>query len=392
MQNTVNLNLKKPDQNDFVNIGDINDNMDTLDAEVAKKYVKPLAGIPFLDLDSATQAALKKAETALQTVTKSSVGLGNVDNTSDVNKPVSTAQQVALDKKANLASPSLTGTPTAPTAAESTNTQQIATTAFVNRAVKTHQADLASHGLYGTATGTNTLAMAVTLDSSVTSYPTGMLVAFKNTSANTGAVSLNINSLGAKSIKKANGNNLVSGNLKAGGVYQVRYDGSNFILLGEGGEYGTAVASDVLTGKTIGTDNGLVTGTMPNRETFNLPLGASVPAGYYSGGTVPNGKRWTSGILTSSVGTNVFSNTDGNSLSSPYVTLTSLAFTPSKIILKHNSLGLTIWSYDDLYYRSPSERANVMTHKGMWYRVSYTTPMNIPVTYTNTNYEWIAYE
>lgn len=141
MQNTVNLNLKKPDQNDFVNIGDINDNMDILDAEVAKKYVKPLAGIPSLDLDSATQAALKKAETALQTVTKSSVGLGNVDNTSDVNKPVSTAQQVALDKKANLASPSLTGTPTAPTAAESTNTQQIATTAFVDRAVKTHQAE-----------------------------------------------------------------------------------------------------------------------------------------------------------------------------------------------------------------------------------------------------------
>lgn len=143
MQNTVNLNLKKPDQNDFVNIGDINDNMDILDAEVAKKYVKPLAGIPSLDLDSATQAALKKAETALQTVTKSSVGLGNVDNTSDVNKPVSTAQQVALDKKANLASPSLTGTPTAPTAAESTNTQQIATTAFVDRAVKTHQAEYA---------------------------------------------------------------------------------------------------------------------------------------------------------------------------------------------------------------------------------------------------------
>ena len=32
-------------------------------------------------------------------VTKSQVGLGNVDNTSDLNKPVSTAQQTALDKK-----------------------------------------------------------------------------------------------------------------------------------------------------------------------------------------------------------------------------------------------------------------------------------------------------
>jgi hypothetical protein len=35
-------------------------------------------------------------------VTKTQVGLSNVDNTSDANKPVSTAQQSALDAKANL--------------------------------------------------------------------------------------------------------------------------------------------------------------------------------------------------------------------------------------------------------------------------------------------------
>ena len=38
------------------------------------------------------------------------VGLSNVDNTTDVNKPVSTATQTALDLKANLASPTFTGT------------------------------------------------------------------------------------------------------------------------------------------------------------------------------------------------------------------------------------------------------------------------------------------
>ena len=43
-------------------------------------------------------------------VTKSHVGLGNVDNTSDANKPVSTATQTALDLKANLAGPTFTGT------------------------------------------------------------------------------------------------------------------------------------------------------------------------------------------------------------------------------------------------------------------------------------------
>ncbi len=40
---------------------------------------------------------------------KTSLGLGNVDNTSDANKPVSTAQQTALNLKANLASPTFSG-------------------------------------------------------------------------------------------------------------------------------------------------------------------------------------------------------------------------------------------------------------------------------------------
>ena len=38
------------------------------------------------------------------------VGLGNVDNTSDANKPISSASRGALDNKAPLASPTFTGT------------------------------------------------------------------------------------------------------------------------------------------------------------------------------------------------------------------------------------------------------------------------------------------
>lgn len=47
---------------------------------------------------------------AAAAVTKASIGLGSVDNTSDAGKPVSTAQQTALNLKANLASPTFTGT------------------------------------------------------------------------------------------------------------------------------------------------------------------------------------------------------------------------------------------------------------------------------------------
>jgi hypothetical protein len=64
-------------------------------------------------------------------IVKGDVGLGNVDNTSDVNKPVSTAQSTALALKADLASPTFTGTPTAPTPTAGDNSTKIATTAFV---------------------------------------------------------------------------------------------------------------------------------------------------------------------------------------------------------------------------------------------------------------------
>lgn len=68
-------------------------------------------------------------------ITKAAAGLANVDNTSDANKPVSTAQQTALDLKANLAGPAFTGAPSAPTAAAATNSTQLATTAFVQTLV-----------------------------------------------------------------------------------------------------------------------------------------------------------------------------------------------------------------------------------------------------------------
>lgn len=66
---------------------------------------------------------------------KGDVGLGNVDNTADADKPVSTAQQTALDLKANLASPTFTGNPAGPTPTVGDNDTSLATTAFVNTAI-----------------------------------------------------------------------------------------------------------------------------------------------------------------------------------------------------------------------------------------------------------------
>ena len=45
------------------------------------------------------------SQTGAVTLTKSDIGLSNVDNTSDINKPVSTAQQTALNNKVNTSQP-----------------------------------------------------------------------------------------------------------------------------------------------------------------------------------------------------------------------------------------------------------------------------------------------
>jgi hypothetical protein len=110
---------------------------------------------------------------------KTNLQLQNVDNTADLNKPISTQTQLALDSKvdkvvgknlstedfttaekiklaslggsqdlslfAPLLSPSFSGIPTAPTAYSNTNTTQIATTAFVNNSIANKFVDLTTN-------------------------------------------------------------------------------------------------------------------------------------------------------------------------------------------------------------------------------------------------------
>lgn len=76
-------------------------------------------------------------------------------SSSATNTSVATEKAVRteLDKKANLASPTFTGTPKAPTAAVGTNTTQIATTAFVQAAIASASLTLAENNPALTASG-----------------------------------------------------------------------------------------------------------------------------------------------------------------------------------------------------------------------------------------------
>ena len=70
-------------------------------------------------------------------VTKEQVGLGNVDNTSDLNKPISTATQKALDNKAPINSPILTGIPQVETSPDlDDSSQRIPSTNWVNQKIE----------------------------------------------------------------------------------------------------------------------------------------------------------------------------------------------------------------------------------------------------------------
>lgn len=106
-----------------------------------------LAGIATGATANATDSALRDRATHTGTqpastitgLTSASVGLGNVNNTSDLAKPVSTAQQSALDLKANLASPAFTGTPTGITKAH-VGLGNVDNTADLSKPVSTAQA------------------------------------------------------------------------------------------------------------------------------------------------------------------------------------------------------------------------------------------------------------
>lgn len=92
------LDGKQPIDTDLTTIAALSATTDNVIQSVASAWA------------SRTPAQLKSS----MSFVKADVGLGNVDNTADSAKPVSVAQQTALDLKAPLASPTFTGTVTLP--------------------------------------------------------------------------------------------------------------------------------------------------------------------------------------------------------------------------------------------------------------------------------------
>lgn len=141
-------------------------------AKAAQMATKTYKGRTSAGTGNSEDVAVATLKTDLVLV-KADVGLGNVDNVSDANKPISTAEQTALNLKADLASPTFSGTPSLPTGTTGTtqaaadNTTKLATTAFVTTADNL-KANLAGPTFTGTpaaptaAVDTNTTQVATT--------------------------------------------------------------------------------------------------------------------------------------------------------------------------------------------------------------------------------------
>lgn len=134
-----------------------------------------------------------------------------------------------------------------------------------------------SFGSFMTVTGTDTIT--ATVSPALTAYTAGQMFAFVAANTNTGAVTININSLGAKAITKTGNTALSAGDLTANYLFVIVYDGTQFQVVGVSATTFTNLTiSGVLTLSGAGvqlTSSGTGAWKMPVGTTAQRPTGAT---------------------------------------------------------------------------------------------------------------------
>ncbi len=107
---------------------------------------------------------------------------------------------------------------------------------------------------YATSTG-STNAYVLTLASAPSSYVAGQVYSFKANFSNTGAATLNVNGLGAKTIKNSAAGDLIANDILSNQIVSVEYDGTNMAMLSNSGNQEmTLGGAQTITGaKTFST-------------------------------------------------------------------------------------------------------------------------------------------
>ena len=139
---------------------------------------------------------------------------------------------------------------------------------------------LQNAGDYATSGGSAN-AYTLAIDAQISAYAAGQVFKFKANFPNTAAATLNVNGIGAKTIKKNVSVDLAAGDIQTDQIVTVIYDGTNLQLMGGGGnngsslDFGTGADGDV----TISSNTSLARDMYYN----NLTIAAGFtlnPAGY----------------------------------------------------------------------------------------------------------------
>ena len=128
-----------------------------------------------------------------------------------------------------------------------------------------------SGGILLTATETGTAsAHVLTPTTALVGYTTGLMLLYRPSNAGTGALTVNVSALGAKSVKTIAGADPTSGDILINQPVLLMYDGTNFVILA-GSEYLSKTGNQTLTGDlTVGGTFG-VTGA----STFTGDIGGT---------------------------------------------------------------------------------------------------------------------
>lgn len=184
-------------------------------------------------------------------------------------------------------------------------------------------------------------AYAITSGADLAAYSTGQIFTVLPDVSNTGACSLNVDSIGVKSIKTLHGDDPATGMILANQPFQVIYDGTNMILL----TYPTAMCINAQTGTTytvLTSDRGkVVTQSNASSIATTLPQAGS---GFEAG--------WHTHIKNIGVGTVTITPSTSTIDGSASITLTTGA-------------GVTIVSDGTNYYTIGGGRQATETTKGI---------------------------
>ena len=94
-------------------------------------------------------------------------------------------------------------------------------------------------------------AYAISIDSQISAYSNYQVFKFKANFTNTGTATLNVNTLGAKTIKKNNNQDLSPNDIQNGQIVVVVYDGTNMQLVSQAADQNTRSTNICTTGEAV---------------------------------------------------------------------------------------------------------------------------------------------